>query len=1303
MSNSKTPIKIKPFVVCSDATAGQIQTADSDDSFKLHDLKVPATTSVETLQAQWQAAAEAPELKVIFSTYQSLEVIHQAQQSPQNPLPQFGLVIADEAHRTAGNAEGGFARIHRQDYIQARRRLYMTATPRLYRDTAKRSAKSKNIYIASMDDEKLYGPEFHRLSFAAAIRQDLLVNYEIVALHVDLDQLSQDYSKLLSDQDETINLDDLTRIVGCWDGLQKQGKYISFADDPQPARRAVAFSNTISASKRLVESFPVAAKYRPANAQTECVIRHVDGTMNAAARRGLLSWLSEDNASECRILTNARCLQEGVDVTNLDAVLFMEPRKSVVDVIQAVGRVMRKSPGKKKGYIIIPIAHKPGVSPQDAINSTQYQTLLQVISALRAHDEAIDIAINQLFLEQSPGKSERPLPDPIKVDVGQDLRDAIIALIIDRYSDPNYLQKWAREIYYIAARHEARIKALLESNAAVRESFDRFLQSVRLNINEQVGDAAAIAMLSQHLVVQPVFQALLPNYDLNHQNPVSQALEHLVADLYANGLKKETDDLDDFYAAVRRRVEGITDPAARQRVIKDFYEFFLKHAAPKAAAQMGIVHTPIPVIDYILRGVETLLQKEFNLSLGDRGVHILDPFAGTGSFLTRAMQATSVRDAAVQKYAGRELHANEINLLAYYVATLNIETVYQEVTRQTDYTPFQGLVLTDTFERVPGKEKQISYIGDLFHGNSSRLESQTKQDIRVIVSNPPWSKGQKSENDDNRNFEYPVLRDRIRETYGRQSTANNKNSLMDSYIHALRWASDRLDESPSGGVIGFITNSGFIRGQAAAGLRKSLSQEFTSVYCYDLRGNARTSGEQRKKEKDSVFGGHVQAGAAILFLVKNPNRQPDGYVHYADIGNYLSTKEKLDILNQGELANTPWRPITPDRHGDWLDHRNDDFQKLVPLGGDSPERIFLLTSNGVKTNRDSWVHNYSLAANRQNFQTMVEFYEEQKGKTTPDTAGARFKWDRDIQKRCVAGKPMTDLTLAEQVTTFAPFNKMRLTYGRYINNQVYRTPRLLPSPQAKNLIIAASEKDKNYELSVIITDCVPNVAVMGTNTRCLPRWTYQEGDMLGGEPADNINPVALGNFRRHCDNAAITADDLFYYTYAVLHHPGYKESWATDLKKEPARIPYPQSNADFQAFAHAGRELAELHLTYETIAPFPLREVHTDRSRENRPDYYRVQKMALDPEKGELVFNANITLQGIPPAAFSYQIGQYNALRWLVERYQVKTDSESGIVNNPNDWAVEHDQPRYILDLVQRVVAVSVKTMDIIDGLPDLD
>ena len=494
-------------------------------------------------------------------------------------------------------------------------------------------------------------------------------------------------------------------------------------------------------------------------------------------------------------------------------------------------------------------------------------------------------------------------------------------------------------------------------------------------------------------------------------------------------------------------------------------------------------------------------------------------------------------------------------------------------------------MLTDTFEQVPGKEKQISYIGDLFHGNSSRLERQTKQNIRVIVSNPPWSKGQKSENDDNRNFAHPALRDRIRETYGRQSTANNKNSLMDSYIHALRWASDRLDESPLGGVIGFITNSGFIQGEAAAGLRESLSQEFTSVYCYNLRGNARTSGEQRKKEKDSVFGGHVQAGTAILFLVKNPERQPDGYIHYADIGDCLSTKDKLDILNQGDLANTPWRHITPDRHGDWLDHRSDAFQKLVPLYGKEEHRIFLLNSNGVKTNRDPWVHNYSLAANRQNLQTMVEFYEAQKGKTLPDTDGARFKWDRDIRKRCIAGKPMTDLTLTEQVTTFAPFNKMRLTYGQYINNRVYRTPRLLPSPQAKNLIIAASEKDKNYELSAIITDCVPNVAVMGTNTRCLPRWTYQEGDLLGGEPADNINPVALGNFRRHCDNDTITADDLFYYTYAVLHHPGYKASWATELKKEPARIPYPQSNADFQTFAHAGRELAELHLEYETIPP----------------------------------------------------------------------------------------------------------------------
>ncbi len=528
---------------------------------------------------------------------------------------------------------------------------------------------------------------------------------------------------------------------------------------------------------------------------------------------------------------------------------------------------------------------------------------------------------------------------------------------------------------------------------------------------------------------------------------------------------------------------------------------------------------------------------------------------------------------------------------------------------------------------------------------------------------------------------------------------------MDSYIHALRWASDRLDESPKGGVIGFITNSGFIRGQAAAGVRKSLTQEFTSIYCYDLRGSQRgVAGDASRQEGGKIFGSSSRAGTTILLLVKNPDRQPDGYIHYADIGDCLSTKDKLDILNQGELANTPWRHITPDRHGDWLDHRNDAFQKLVPLYGKEEHRIFLLNSNGVDTSRDAWCYNFSQATLANNKATMSQFWEDQQGKPIGQQTidGNRFKWTTETRQRAASGKDLMP-DAYKTVGLERPFTKQRFLFGRHINKRVFQMFRAFTGNDAGNKGIALSEKAQHNPVSALMAAHIPARPLTGSVSQFLPRWTYQEGDLLGGEPADNINPVALGNFRQHCDNTAITADDLFYYTYAVLHHPGYKASWATELKKEPARIPYPQSNADFQAFAHAGRELAELHLEYETIDPFLLREVHTDRRRENRPDYYRVQKMALDPEKGELVFNANITLQGIPPAAFNYQIGQYNALRWLVERYQVKTDPESGIVNDPNDWAAEHGQPRYILDLVQRVVAVSVKTMDIIDRLPALD
>ena len=1360
---------LKPFAVCSDIRAGRRSSDDGDIS--PYDLtETPSTDPVQLIE-HFNRADRTNAMIVVFSTYQSLGAVSKSQKL-EGGLPAFDLIICDEAHRTTGVSakglteqdESSFQRVHDNDFITGKKRLYMTATPRIYGDRARRRANDSQLVLASMDDESLYGPEFHRLGFGKAIELGILSDYKVVIFNVDQEQMGIDLDALLSDSESEINMDNGARMVGCWNGLGKRAATgLDFGSDDQPAKRAVAFSNAIPQSKQFTKYFPQvieacikAAGDNPENS-LRCEVDHVDGTQNALHRADRLAWLRQKPESGvCRILSNARCLTEGIDVPALDAILFLKPRESEVDVVQAVGRVMRRSPGKQYGYIILPIAQAPGATPQETVNESAYKAVWQVINAISAHDDRFEAKINQLALtlerrtsdhytvdsniaepdapESSDAAGNEIIQGTLLIAGSSELRDAILAKVVDKYADPRYWEQWADTIRDISTRHETRIRALVGGpDPSVRETFEQFLAGIRNNLNDGITDDDAISMLSQHLVSRPVFAALFEDYAFTALNPVSRAMQGMLDSLEERGLEKETADLDNFYRDVRVCVQGLTSAAARQKIIAELYQRFFQLALADVAKRMGIVHTPTEVVDYVVRSVEDVLQSEFGVSVSNEGVHVMDPFVGTGTFMTRLLQSGLIKDADLQRKYASELHANDIMLLAYYIAAVNIEATYHDRANADEYVPFEGIVLTDTFQSA---EKGDPMDEVLFPRNNARIERQKALDIRVVIGNPPWSA--------TNTRRYSTIDGKIQRHYAEPSNTRHVSALYDPYVRAIRQASDRVHSSPEGGVVAFVTNGGFIDSNAFDGFRKALVKEFHAVYCYNLRGDQRTVGEQSRKEGGKIFGSGSRTSVAILVLVKKRGPSVGATIYYRDIGDYLTREQKLDILDKTSLVSTEWQVITPNKHGDWIKQRSDTFQSLRPLapievnaeGNQSPNcAIFVGETLGLQTGRDAWCYNSSDSRLKGNIRRSVDFYNSQvqgfKKATKATGSAARlrcqidqarnfvtddpssFHWREEVYRNLVRGTMFT-VDNADFVTSaYRPFFKQRLYCNRQLNCRIREFPIIYPNLDLANLGISIVSQGSNNPFHVLMTNAIPD-SELTSHTVYLPRYRYilsqstaQSSDAENSEfkQVSNINPEALAQFRDRYDNPVITDDDLFYYTYGMLHCQQWREAFVDDLAKVPVRIPMVGTTDEFCAFVTAGQELADMHVNYETVEPYPLKEIHALGWDADAPNAYRVEKMAyagrrpnLDPTR--IIYNAGVTLADIPEHAHEYRLGSRSALDWLIDRYQVRTDKKSGIVNDPNDWAAEHGNQRYILDLVKRVTTVSVRTMEIVRNLP---
>ncbi|MDZ4055804.1 MAG: type ISP restriction/modification enzyme, partial [Polynucleobacter sp.] len=960
----------------------------------------------------------------------------------------------------------------------------MTATPRIFGSAAKKKAEEGAVVLCSMDDDALYGPEFHRLGFGEAVNENLLTDYKVLVLAVDERTGSAVFQKAVTTKDSELPVGDVSKIIGCWNGLSK--KFVgdeAIVEDRNPMKRAVAFARSIEDSKTIAKFFQGVVKEYIANNPSEgealdCEVHHVDGSFNVLKRNKELAWLKEDAPENtCRILTNARCLSEGVDVPALDAVLFLNARDSMVDVVQSIGRIMRRAEGKKYGYVILPITIPSGMAPEVALKDNErYKVVWKVLQALRAHDDRLDAEINQIELnkkkskkiiigvggngnddEGGSGKKKDDEGEQLSLDLSaiEQWKDAIYARIVLKCGSRPYWENWASDVAKIAERHTDHIKGLLKApDSKPRKAFDKFLQGIRKNINPSISETEAIEMLSQHLITKPVFDALFEHYPFADKNPVSRSMQSVLKVLESGSFKEDAEKLKSFYDSVRMRVKGIDTPEGRQKVIVELYDRFFKVAFPKMSDRLGIVYTPVEVVDFIINSVELVLKEEFGKSLSDKDVHILDPFTGTGTFIVRLLQSGTIKSEDLKRKFTKELHANEIVLLAYYIAAINIEETYHGLTGG-DYTPFDGIVLTDTFQ-LNEEEAQGSFESALPE-NSERVERQKKAPIQIIIGNPPYSSGQRDGNDNNQNLDYPVLDKRIAGTYAKESSATLQNSLYDSYIRGIRWASDRIGPN---GIIGFVTNGSFIDGNAADGLRKSMGKEFAKLYCFNLRGNQRTSGELSRREGGKIFGSGSRTPVAITILIKDPNHTGDCKILYHDIGDYLSREEKLSIIkNFGNINSIQWQQVKPNDSGDWISQRNETFGTFLNLGDKESSKycLFDIHSAGVKTNRDAWAYSFGFDALKSNMSNMIANFNTEvkkyqavaKSKSSGNLPNPQdfvraddkyVKWTRELFADVQKGRTGEFQDNHLSVSLYRPYTKSWLYFNRQFNNTVYQIP-----------------------------------------------------------------------------------------------------------------------------------------------------------------------------------------------------------------------------------------------------------------------
>ncbi|WRE96289.1 DEAD/DEAH box helicase [Helicobacter pylori] len=1250
--------KSEPFyasIVCSDNKTGQSKKNKSknedNDDIKFSELPIKPSTALKDILSVYERAQKENKRFIIFSTYQSALRIKEAQEAGLNGID---LIICDEAHRTVGamystnerDDKNAFTLCHSDENIKATKRLYMTATPKVYSESSKAKAKEKDNVIYSMDDADIFGEEIYTLNFERAIALDLLTDYKVIILAVRSENLSgvtNSVNKKISQLEakgtkldkKLINNEFVCKIVGTHKGLAKQD-VIALDDENKEdndlknkadtfvSQRAISFCKSIQTSKNIKDSFETIMECydeelkKKSFKNLQIKIDHVDGTMNCKERLDKLENLNTFEPNTCKVLSNARCLSEGVDVPALDSVIFFDGRSAMVDIIQAVGRVMRKAKNKKRGYIILPIALRESEikNLDEAVKNTNFQNIWKVLKALRSHDSSLvdeatfkekikifgsDDASNPDDEEElqkdknqhqnDPKQAQKTLFDAILL---QDLADAVYNVMPTKLGDRNYWENFAKKTGNIARTLNERLKELFGKNP---EIFDNFLTSLRGNIHQSIKEEEALDMIISHVITKPIFDAIFGD---NIQNPIAKALDKMVLKLSDLGLEGETKDLKNLYESVKTEAARAKSQKSQQELIKNLYNTFFKEAFRKQSEKLGIVYTPIEVVDFILRATNGILKKHFNTDFNDKNITIFDPFTGTGSFIARLLSKENalISDEALKEKFQKGLFAFDIVLLSYYIALINITQAAQN--RDSSLKNFKNIALTDSLDYL--EEKNDKGVFPLFADlkeNKEIKNTVTEQNIRVIIGNPPYSSGAKSENDNNQNLTHKKLEKWVYETYGKNSTAKVGATTRDTLIHSIR------------------------------------------------------------------------------------------------------------------------KEITPNDKGDWINQRNDDFEKLIPLKRDKQlkifDTIFDLNSNGVATGRDPWVYNFSQKNLTQSVQKCIDTYnadlkrfnerfrESFKQRTAKDkgikpadrykhlndreitTDKTKIAWVQNLKTQLIKGKKLDDFSQEKiSVSLYRPFNKQYFYYERELAWSFYSMKKIFPDKSARNVVINTTTRN----FCSLIGDAIPDTHFIG-DVNAYPLYYY---DDLGNRH-DAISGYALNLFRRHYKDDSIVEEETFYYIYAIFHHKGYLEKYKNSLAKEAPRIALSE---DFKELSVLGKELAELHLNYENG------EMH-DSVKHNLLEnaeiegYYDVVQMKKDKKGDRIQYNHHITITQIPKKAFDYVVNGKSAIDWVIERYSITTDKDSLIENNPNHYA----GGKYIFELLCRVITLSVKSVDLIEKISE--
>jgi predicted helicase len=1267
--NALDKLEIDYYAICSDPKTGKNELED----IHTYDLSIPATTNIDKLSKHIKNSKIKN--RIIFSTYQSLEIVNQLQKNVI--IKDFDLVICDEAHRTAGKTDKEFSRINEENYIKYKKILYMTATPKLFKE---KDMKDDSIELYSMDDKSIFGDELYKLGFGTAVKKGLLTDYKVLILGID-NEIGLKFNS------QEIPLDDVTKIYGCINTLMKINDAEKYGTDQEPMRSAIAFTNTIENSRKVTNYFSSVYEEYSGNTENNIVLDnkvasdHVDGSMNMYDRTRKVKWLNNDDGrGEIRILSNAKCLSEGVDVPSLDAVIFMNPKNSEVDIVQSIGRVMRKHEGKQYGYVIIPIAvekNKKGEFILD--NSEKYKIVWRVLQALRAHDENFEIVIEKIRNNVEQEKINvigiedvRPDSENKIASFDAEFVEKIYGKIVDKVGNSKYLEQWAENVGEIAKKVFLKLdNHITNGDEEIKKKFEDFVSELKENLNSSITSIEAKKMLSQHTITKPIFEALFNDFEFLKLNPVSVAMENMLDFIKRSDVLYETSDLEEFYDSIKIRVQGLgydnTGSKNRQTVLKELYEKFFRLAFKDTSEDLGIVYTPNEIVDFIIHSADFGLKKYFNKSIKSENVKILDPFTGTGTFIVNLLNSDVFNgdiDAVIRKY-NDELFAYEIVLLAYYIANINIEETYHRLVEgnENKYKQFTGIALTDTFNLYEENGPRRLLL-DGFSENSRRASEINNKEIKVIIGNPPYSVGDKQNSNDIQKIRYKNLDKKIKDTYVKEASNNATKSLYDSYIRSFRWATDKIGKE---GIVCFVTNGAWLDSNSGEGLRKSLVKEYDYIYIFNLRGNQRTKGEVSRKEGGKVFGGGSRTPISIVMLIKlETNVNKLGKIFYHDIGDYLDRNSKLEIVKKFKsfegIENLI--EIKQDENGDWINKRNNEYKKFISLGNkkiknSNTDSIFINFSSGNKTNRDVWVYNFSKIELEKNINKFLNYYNNCVEKKQIKYDNQCIKWE-DKLKNTFKKNVLIKYDEAKIVKSlYRPF-----IYKYYYNDKMLtNSPSSINFSDEDNLAIIVNTRRTN-SFTCFITNITTDLEVAGASLN-FP--LYQN-------PTNNLEPSLFENgqdgkiFNISSDfiikakeryGKKTTPIEIFNYVYGLLWHENYINKYKNDLQKDIPRIPFIK---DFDKLSKLGKELADVHLNFTNNTVDYLQNIFI-----NDCDLKQMRMSNLDNIlKIEHTDGTTTKIENLPKDVNDFKVNGRSPLQWAVECYKKYIDSETGIMVDPN-------------------------------------